>query len=170
MHVRREAASDVGAISAVQRAAFGRSSEAELVEALRRRAAPQLSLVAELGGRVVGHVFFSPVQLEGPGAPSAAALAPVGVDPDAQGRGVGSALVRAGLEGCRGLGWRAVFLVGDPAWYARFGFRLAAPLGFRYGDPTFDRALQVIELEAGSLRGFAGRVRFHRAFATTGTG
>ncbi len=169
--VRAERESDRGRVYEVQLAAFGCRDEAELVEALRERARPQLSLVAEEAGRVVGHVFFSPVEIDPPGRPvGLAGLAPLGVEPARQGRGIGSALVRAGLERCPGLGWQAVFLLGDPAYYGRFGFVAAAPLGFTYGDPGVDPALQVIELRAGALAGRSGRVCYHAAFAESGGG
>lgn len=169
--IRAEEERDRARVYEIQAAAFGRRGEADLVERLRAEARPQLSLVAERAGRVVGHVFFSPVELEcEAGGVPAAGLAPVAVDPAEQGRGAGSALVRAGLERSPERGWHAVFLVGAPAYYGRFGFELAAPLGFRYGDPAFDAVLQVCVLRAGALRGRSGRVRFHAAFAETGTG
>ena len=93
------------------------------------------------------------------------ALGPMAVRPDRQGEGIGGALVRAALAGAGELGWPAVFLVGDPAYYVRFGFELAAPRGFTYGHPHFDPVLQVAVLTAGALDGRSGRVCFHPAFA-----
>lgn len=149
----------------IQQAAFGRPGEADLVDALRATAHPRLSLVAERKGELVGHVFFSPVALQGEAAaPACAGLAPLGVWPAAQGSGVGSALVREGLARCASLGWRAVFLLGDPAYYGRFGFELAAPRGFHYQSPAFDRGFQVRELAPGALAGWSGFVRYARAF------
>jgi putative acetyltransferase len=150
-------------VRAVQSAAFGRGDEADLVDALRRQASPSLSLVAEVAGRVVGHVFFSPVAIEGHGEVRAAGLAPLAVDPELQGRGLGSALVRAGLRACPRHGWLAVFLLGDPGYYARFGFEPAAPRGFQF-QPGRDRGFQLIELLPGALAGHSGRVRYHEAF------
>ncbi len=147
MRVRDERPADRARVSAVHAAAFERPNEANLVDALRAAANPHISLVAEEEGEVVGHVFFSPVSIEShAGAPPLAGLAPVAVDPAHQGRGVGSALIRAGLHRCPEKGWRAVFLVGNPVYYSRFGFVPAAPLGFTYGAPEFDAALQVTEL------------------------
>jgi putative acetyltransferase len=164
--IRREQRSDHTRVGQILEAAFGRADEADLVGTLRAQARPQLSLVAERRGDVVGHVFFSPVRIEGPSDPPASAgLAPLAVAPEAQGRGVGSELVRAGLRECVSLGWHAVFLLGDPAYYARFGFVLAAPLGLRYENASFDRGFQVLELVPGALSGCRGWVRFHQAFA-----
>jgi putative acetyltransferase len=169
--IRPETEADFARVFEVQAAAFEQRNEAEVVDALRRAKLPCVSLVAEEAGRIVGHIFFSPVEIEGArGEPPLGGLAPVGVEPECQGQGIGGALVRAGLEACKPLGWRAVFLVGAPAYYSRFGFVAAAPLGFTYGNPHFDAALQVIELEAGALEGHRGRVVFHSAFAENGTG
>jgi putative acetyltransferase len=169
-HVRAETAADAARVYEIERAAFGGTFEPDLVDTLRRDAAPVISLVAEREGTLVGHVFFSPVAVESSpvetqGEPGAfGALAPLAVDPPLQGQGVGSLLVREGLEACRALGWQAVFLVGDPRYYGRFGFELAGPRGLRYGDPHFDAALQVIELLPGALEGREGLVRYHTAF------
>jgi len=166
--VRLEDASDIDATYAVVRSAFDSKVEAELVNALRRAAEPYLSLVAEVEGSVVGHVFFSPVTVEPQDlAPPACQLAPLAVLPEFQGRGIGGELIHVGLSRCAQIGWSAVFLVGSPLYYSRFGFELAAPRGFSYPGP-YDPVLQVIELAHGSLAGSRGRIRLHRAFAEVG--
>jgi putative acetyltransferase len=169
IRIRDERPDEVERVHELQTAAFGRRSEADLVDALRASADPQLSLVAEQDGRIVGHAFFSPVTIDATGSPPAAGLAPVGVWPQDQGRGVGSALVRAGLGRCPALGWQAVFLVGSPAYYGRFGFELAAPRGFHYHSELFDSVFQVIELEADALGGLRGFVRYHPALESMET-
>lgn len=165
IQVRSERAADREQVFALQATAFGRSDEAELVGTLRATAHPQVSLVASLDEELVGHIFFSPVSIESSvPSPPCAALGPVGVLPARQSCGVGSALIRAGLDRCVELGWQAVFLVGDPAFYARFGFVLAAPRGLRYVSHAFDPAFQVVELRRGALQGCRGWVHFHEAF------
>lgn len=168
--VRAEHPDDHRRVAEIHERAFGGPEEARLVASLRVAARPQLSLVAERDDAVVGHVFFSPVAIEAPGAPAAAALAPVAVHPEHQKRGIGSALIRAGLRGCPERGWQAVFLVGSPDYYRRFGFVLAAPRGFSYGDERFEPVHQLLELTPGVLAGYRGRVRYHPAFAESGTG
>lgn len=169
--LRAEEPRDHARVREIVAAAFGRDHEARLVEALRERARPAVSWVAEESGALVGHVFVSPVELaSAPGARDLAGLAPLAVDPPRHGAGIGGELVRAALDAARARGWRAVFLVGSPAYYARFGFVPAAPRGFTYGDPAIDPALQAFELEPGALDGRSGRVRFHPAFVETGCG
>jgi putative acetyltransferase len=152
----------------VHEAAFGRPGEAQLVARLRQEARPCVSLVAEAAGRVIGHVFFSPVTIEGarPVVPAAAGgLAPVGVLPDEQGRGAGGALIRAGIEATRALGWQLLFVLGNPVYYGRFGFVLAAPHGLHYESHAFDVAFQVQELAPRALAGLTGFVRYPAAFS-----
>ena len=150
----------------VHEAAFGRPDEARLVARLRQEAPACVSLVAESAGRVIGHVFFSPVTIEGdrPGVP-AGGLAPVSVLPEEQGRGAGGALIRAGIEASRALGWRLLFVLGNPAYYRRFGFQLAASHALHYESHAFDGAFQVQELAPGALARVKGFVRYPAAFA-----
>lgn len=125
---------------AVHEAAFGQPDEARLTAALLDdpTAAPTLSLLAEEEGDAVGHVLFTAARIEGAPTLRAALLAPLAVAPDAQGRGVGSALVRAGLERLQEAGVDLVCVLGDPAYYGRFGFRRALPEGPRPPQPIPD--------------------------------
>lgn len=109
----------------------GRTEEAELVDALRVDGELLVSLVATEGGEVVGHVAFSRLTvLTAAGPVGGVALAPVGVRPDHQGRGIGSGLIRAGLARLAEQQEQVVLVVGNPAYYSRFGFSSAA--GKRY--------------------------------------
>ncbi|HXH23515.1 MAG TPA: N-acetyltransferase [Dehalococcoidia bacterium] len=160
--IREETDADAGAIRNVNELAFGRPDEASIVDALRDHGKSFLSLVAVIGDEVVGHVMFSPFTIEAGGEMRAeAALAPLAVLPAWQGRGIGSALAREGLERCRALGYGAVFLLGNPAYYGRFGFRPASAFGIRYaGELAAPDAFQAVELRAGALSGMAGIGRF----------
>ncbi len=160
--VRPEQPEDHAAVFEVNRRAFDTDAEARLVEALRPVARPLCSLVAVEGGQVVGHILFTPVTVAG--TAGAMALGPMAVVPEHQRRGIGSRLVRAGLDACRALGASVVFVLGHAAYYPRFGFRPAAPLGLRYKHPDFDPHFMVIELRPGALHGMTGEVVYHPAF------
>lgn len=128
-HIREEAPGDAAAIRALNDAAFGTRDEGALVDALRAGGHVVVSLVAvDDDGRVVGHILFSTLTLASDDeAPlRAAALAPMAVAPSLQRRGVGSALVRAGLDACRARGVDVVIVLGHPAYYPRFGFSAEA--------------------------------------------
>src|SRR5690606_34609089 len=113
-------------IRAVLGAAFPGPAEAELVERLRADRDAVLSLVAEDGGAVIGHIMFSRMT-----APfRALGLGPLAVAPSWQQSGIGSCLVREGLGRAKADGWQGVFVLGDPAYYRRFGFDPARASGF----------------------------------------
>ena len=134
------------------------------MEGLRAAGAAVISLVAEREGAVVGHVLFSPVTGEGEAqAWDALGLGPMAVAPVAQRRGIGSALVRAGLAACRAQGHLVVLVLGHPAYYPRFGFRPAATAGLRW-EHGHDEAFFVAELEPGALGGRSGVVRYRPEF------
>lgn len=127
MLVRSERSADFDAVREVNVEAFrghpfSRQTEHLIVEALRAADALVLSLVAEDDGAVVGHVAFSAAGVGGE-TDGLYLLGPVAVRPAFQGRGFGRALVEAGLDGLRARDARGCVLVGDPAFYGRFGFR-----------------------------------------------
>lgn len=163
--VRPERPEDHAAVHRVNRLAFGRESEADLVDALRAVADPWISLVAELGAEVVGHVAFSPVRIVGEKRESRAmGLAPLAVLPEHQRCGIGGRLITAGLEACRAVGEEVVFVLGHAGYYPRFGFRPAAESGLHYRETTLEPSFMVVELAPGALRGRSGRVRYHETF------
>lgn len=164
MRIRVEEEPDHVAVRAVNTAAFETSAEADLVYRLRREARPLVSLVAEHEGTVVGHILFSPVELPGHPDLRLMALAPMAVAPAHQSRGIGSALVRDGLERCRHLGADAVIVLGHPDYYPRFGFTPASHWNIRSPYDAPDEAFLALELRAGALKGRSGVVRYHRAF------
>jgi putative acetyltransferase len=158
MIIRDEELSDVRAVGDVIRAAFGRGAEAALVDRLRADGDSVISLVAVDRDRVVGHVMLSKMT-----APlRALGLAPVSVRPDRQRSGVGSSLVREALARAQHGGWEAVFVVGDPAFYRRFGFDSELAIGFTsaYAGPHF----MVLPLK-NSLPVRRGTVDYPAAFA-----
>ena len=164
--IRPERAADTAAVRAVNRAAFETGAEAELVDALRERVEPVISLVADATGSIVGHILFSPVTLSGHAELKIMGLAPMAVRPAEQRRGIGSALVRAGLKRCRQAGCAAVVVLGHPEYYPRFGFVPASRFGIACEYDVPDEVFMAIELEPGILRDTSGTVRYHAAFPT----
>ena len=163
--IRTEEASDRAAVYAVNASAFETEAEAKLVDALREQADPLISLVAVDGDTVVGHILFSPVTHSVNPELRLMGLAPMAVAPDHQRQGIGSALVRAGLERCRNLGSDAVVVLGHPDYYPRFGFVLSTRFGIRSEYDVPDDVFMVIEFKPGALRNAPGVVRYHPAFA-----
>jgi putative acetyltransferase len=163
--IRPETRADHGAIRHVNRLAFAQDAEARLVDALRDGGHVRASLVAEKEGQVVGHVLFShlPIVTEAQAVP-ALALAPMAVLPQLQNRGIGSDLVRRGLEVCKEQGHRIVVVLGHPHFYQRFGFssKLAAQVESPYsGRESFMAVLLV----PGALDGVAGRAVYPPPFS-----
>lgn len=151
MQVRTETPADHEAIAAVVTAAFGRSEEALLVDLIRRSECfhPDLSLVAEIDGQIVGHVLFSRVGIDGTGRSEVYSLAPLAVHPYHQRAGVGSALTEEGLRRLDEMGEPLVVLEGIPAYYPRFGFESASANGLQCPDPRVpDEAWMVRKLAA----------------------
>ena len=159
MRTRAEFPTDHLAIRQLHQAAFGRDVEADLVEALRHEASAVLSLVVEEEGEILGHVMFSRMQ-----APfRALGLAPVGVLPARQRNGIGSLLIRTGLAQARADGWQGVFVLGEPAYYRRFGFDPNKANGFE--SPYSGPYLMAIALQGPELPCANGRVEYAPAFA-----
>jgi putative acetyltransferase len=166
MHVRRELPGDVPGVRAVNLAAFETAAEATLVDALRAQAAPIVSLVAlEPDGHVAGHILFSPATVANHPSLRVMGLAPMAVLPHRQRQGIGSMLVRAGIEECRQLGIHALIVLGHATYYPRFGFMPAShfQLTSEYDAP--DDVFMALELDPGALRAASGTVRYHAAFA-----
>ena len=150
-------------IRAVNEAAFGGMEEAELVDSLRRSPDSLLSLVAEMEGRIVGHVLFSRMWVQtSTERVSAVALAPVAVVPEHQRKGIGSLLIERGLELLRGLDERIVIVVGHPDYYPRFGFSTDAAKSLESPFPC--DAFMALELRTGALDGVHGAVVYPPAF------
>ena len=166
MHIRPETPDDLAAVRAVNEAAFGSSAEADLVDALRGKIQPLISLVAELDGLTVGHILFSLISLDAPSELELMGLGPMGVLPQHQRQGIGSALVAEGLKHCAALDCDAVVVLGHPAYYPRFGFVTASKyeISSKYKVP--DEVFMIKELKPGSLRGVSGTVSYNEAFGS----
>jgi putative acetyltransferase len=165
MIIRLENEGDADAIHALTAAAFqgkpySDGTEAHVVDALRAAGALTISLVAEDYDEMVGHVAFSPVTINGqPGRWYG--LGPVSVTPARQRQGVGTALIKTGLSQLRALGADGCVLLGDPAYYGRFGFVSDPALRYRDVNPGYVQWLSF----TGEAP--AGEVVFHPAFDVT---
>ena len=164
MQIRAENKEDWVAIQVVNESAFESPAEATLVATLRQQASPVTSLVAVVGGDVVGHIMFSPVVLGGYPKLNIMGLAPMAVIPEHQGKGIGSALVRAGLEGCKKLGCGAVVVLGHPEYYPRFAFTPSTrfDIGCEYDVP--EEVFMAVELRPDYLERASGKIKYHVAF------
>ncbi|HVM99458.1 MAG TPA: N-acetyltransferase [Caulobacteraceae bacterium] len=159
--VRPPKARDFQAIHDVETAAFGREAEAEIARRVREEGEALVELVFEEAGEITGHILFSRTTTD-PADRRIAALGPVAVRPDAQGRGVGEALCDAGIEAVKALGAEAVVVLGHATYYPRFGFSHAAvaSIASPYADlPAF----MALELVPGALA-TPVKVAYPRAF------
>ncbi len=165
MVIREERPDDAEAIRIANLAAFDTSTEADLVDSLRRHAAPIISLVAEEDANIIGHIMFSPVTLVGGHGPTLMGLAPMAVVPARQREGIGSRLVVEGLERCRRINAAAVVVLGHATYYPRFGFVPASHLSLRCEYDVPEDTFMVHELRDGALNGFSGTIQYHPVFA-----
>jgi len=172
--VRHEDARDAGPIGRLHESAFPTPAEAALVGALRAAGRLALSLVAVVEEGLVGHVAFSPVTIAGPAMtaspwPGAGlGLAPLAVASTHRRRGIGAALVEAGLARCARDGIGYVVVLGEPHYYRRFGFARASDRGLanEYGAVE---EFMVLELRPGAVSPGGGLVRYAPEFAALGS-
>lgn len=163
--IRREQNGDIDAVREVNRSAFGRAGEAELVDSVRGMA-NVISFVAEVSSEIVGHVLFSPVRIEdGETLVPGVALGPMAVLPEYQRKGIGSQLVRFGLEVCKSEGYELAVGLGHPEYYPRFGFERADAHGIYFESWGPNRAFMIVELVPGALNGVSGSVRYLPQFS-----
>lgn len=162
MDIAPERSRHRAAIRMLHAGAFPSSAEADLVDRLRAEGDAEISLVALDADRVVGHVLLSRMT-----APfRALGLAPVAVEAEFRQRGVAARLIGEAIRRARSDGWDAIFVLGDPAYYERFGFSAAAatPFESRYAGP----GLMALVLDGNGLPIRSGRVAYAPAFSALG--
>ncbi|MHC1782702.1 MAG: GNAT family N-acetyltransferase [Anaerolineaceae bacterium] len=163
--IRDESIDDVYGVQWVNSETFETMTESELVDTLRENDAISVSMVADLDGRVVGHILFSEVAIgPHPYSPLTLGLAPMAVLPEMQNRGIGSMLVKEGLERCRQLGAEIVIVLGHPNFYPHFGFEPCTPKGITYNEQVPEDAFMAVELVPGALQKYSGVVHFQPEF------
>jgi putative acetyltransferase len=150
-------------IAAAFTTAFGKSTEARLVDALRRNGNCVCELVAVDEGVVAGHILFSRLDVRaGTQSLKAVALAPLAVRPALQHQRIGTALTRAGLTRCRNAGEELAVVLGHPEYYARFGF--SALLAKVLDAPYSGKSFMALELKPGAIDGRTWKVAYPSAF------
>ena len=172
IQIRQEEERDYPAVKALIQAAFAAEPYSDqkehlLVERLRRGLTfvPELSLVAEEAGKIVGHILLSLVAInDGTSEFPALALAPVSVHPEWQRRGIGGQLIEAAHQKARAMGYKAVILLGHADYYPRFGYQQLGDYGITLPFEAPPENCMVLELEAGALRGVSGQVVYPPAF------
>jgi putative acetyltransferase len=167
IQVRPESERDREAIREVNEQAFGRPAEAEIVEKVRQSPGfvPELSLVAERNGLIVGHALFSEVAIKGAEQSwNLLALGPIAVRPEFQRQGIGGLMLRSGLERAAALDYGVVVLIGHPTYYPRFGFVPGSHYGLQCAIPVPDEVFMACLLRPDGLNGIEGTVVFPPAF------
>jgi putative acetyltransferase len=165
MNIREEQPSDIEKIRQVNSDAFETEAEANLVNALRDSGCPYISFVAETNNKIIGHILFTPVELTGnENKLKIIGLAPMAVSSQYQNQGIGSKLVKAGLEHCQALGYDAVVVLGHPEYYPRFGFIPSAKYGIKPEYEVPDDTFMILELVPNALKGHKGVIKYHEAF------
>ncbi|MBA4410867.1 MAG: N-acetyltransferase [Bacteroidota bacterium] len=147
---------------------FSDGNEGKLVEKLRKAPTfiPELSLVAELGGQLVGHILFTPLQIRNEqNSFTSLVLGPVSVLPEYQKQGIGEKLIRTGHQKAFELGFQSVILIGYPEYYPRFGYKPASGWGIKTQIPLpSDDVFMAVELTEGGLTGVSGMAVFPPEF------
>jgi putative acetyltransferase len=164
--IREERPEDISNVRRVNEQAFGRPVEARIIDNLRKSGAELLGLVAEWDRKIVGHILFSPVTIEGEkGEIRGMGLAPMAVPPDYQGREIGSRLVKQGLILLRNRGCPFVIVLGHPGYYPRFGFERASRFGVKsQWEGVPDEAFMMLILDESLRGGLGGTARYRKEF------
>ncbi len=169
MLIRQEMGNDYVNIHALVKKAFETArvsdgKEQDYVTALRHGTGyiPELALVGEEGGRLIAHIMLTELAIADTKKPlRCLLLAPVSVIEECRGKSIGSALIRDSMARAAALGYDAVFVVGDPAYYQRFGFRQTTVYGIAYQPEIPAEYVMVCELKPGVLKGAGGLVDLH---------
>lgn len=167
IEIMLETEDDYEQITRLHTVAFNGGNEAELVEKLRKTPlyASNLSLVAKYKNKIIGHVLFYPIKIDsGKRKCDSLALAPISVLPDFQRRGVGSRLIKKGLEEASRLGFKSVIVLGHAEYYPRFGFETASKFGISAPFDVPSNVFFAMELVKNGLKNCSGIVEYPEEF------
>ncbi|MCA8888791.1 MAG: N-acetyltransferase [Parvularculaceae bacterium] len=164
LHIREASDDDRPAVLRVVEAAFGRKDEAEIVTRLWADDAAALEIIGEINGEIIGYCGFSVVTAEPELRGSVIGIAPVAVAPAHQNAGVGAAMIETGIAYCRTRGASLIVVLGEPAYYGRFGFKPASTKNMRWAALDAGDAFQLIDF-AGLNETPARQIHYHSAFA-----
>ena len=167
MSIRAEEKSDIDGIWKVNTEAFETSEEANIVNALRNSGVTHISLVYENNGGLAGHILFTPVELIGDTSGlKLMGLAPMAVTPSLQNKGIGSSLIKAGIQDCINDGYDAIVVLGHPDYYPKFGFVPSVKYGIKSEYDVPDDVFMVLELKENALKGKQGTMKYHEEFGS----
>jgi putative acetyltransferase len=167
MSIRKEKPADIEKIWNINAEAFDTDAEASLVNALRSSGIPFLSLVYEENYDLVGHILFTPVELVcNTSGVRVMGLAPMAVVPSFEKKGIGSSLVKTGIQECISEGYDAIVVLGHPNYYPKFGFRPSVDYGLKSEYEVSDDVFMVLELKKNSLNRIKGIVKYHAIFGS----
>ncbi|MCK5566487.1 MAG: N-acetyltransferase [Actinomycetia bacterium] len=164
--IRKEEEKDYKNIYEVNRLAFEQENESKLIEKIRvgSNFIPDLSLVADINNRIVGHILFSKIKIIGNSIFETLALAPMAVLPELQKRGIGSNLINRGMEKAKELGFDSIIVLGHKDYYPRFGFKRASKWNIKCCFEVPDEVFMAVELINGALKGKEGTIEYPDEF------
>ena len=164
--IREEQSKDIKIIRDLNKRAFGQTQEADLVDKLRQNCEDLLSLVALMQNQVVGHILFTPIMVESEdNIVKGMALAPMAVLPEYQRQGIGSELIRTGIEKLKMRQCPFIIVLGHAEYYPRFGFEPASRYGVRSEWEVPDEAFMILVIGAFEMQGGVAPARYRPEFA-----
>jgi putative acetyltransferase len=168
MGIRNERPDDIKGIWKINSEAFESELEAKLVNTLRNSDTPYVSLVYEENNELMGHILFTRVELAGDTSGlRIMGLGPMAVAPKFQTKGIGSSLVKVGIQHLKSEGYDAIVVLGHPNYYPRFGFEDASKYGIEsQWEEVPGEAFMVLELKNKGLKGKQGTIKFNEAFSS----
>jgi len=164
--IRKEEYKDYKKIYEINKLAFKQENESILIEKIRKSKnfIPDLSLVAEIEDKIVGHILFSKIKIIGNVAYESLALAPIAVTPEFQKKGIGAELIKKGIDRAKELGFDSVIVLGHKEYYPKFGFQKASKWNIKCPFEVPDDVFMAIELTEKAFEDKAGTVEYPAEF------